>query len=241
MPIDKLCESLTDPTSSISRVAGIGLFFTRDGQDTPSVVQQLLRRLHSLPEYTVFVRVRIVDVPFVSAYDKTASAIPADVVMEALGQGMYRMVISYGYAQTNVFAKEVSYAIVAELARLELQPNKLSLLQDLLQHTIPPRFQELLDEHQQTNNQQPDQLIFSERDDLMRTTTTTTTTSIHDHRLSVTYFLGRETVVPAPESGFLHRVLLEAYNFLVRNSRDYAAYFRIPPKELIEIGVRIVL
>jgi hypothetical protein len=47
----------------------LGLFFTRAQKtDTPLIVCQLLHCLHVLPRHSVFVRIRVLNVPFVTAF-----------------------------------------------------------------------------------------------------------------------------------------------------------------------------
>jgi len=58
---------------------------------------------------------------------------------------------------------------------------------------------------------------------------------------SLTYYVGRETILPSPGSSFVRRFGLGLYNFLVKNSRDLSSYLHIPDSELVEVGIRISL
>jgi hypothetical protein len=60
-------------------------------------------------------------------------------------------------------------------------------------------------------------------------------------RHQLTYYVGRDMIVPKPDAPLLHRVFVRAYNLLVINSRDVASYYQIPTTELIEIGFRTVV
>jgi KUP system potassium uptake protein len=54
----------------------------------------------------------------------------------------------------------------------------------------------------------------------------------------VTFFLGRETVLPTKEAGMaLWRERLFA--FLTRNAQPATAFFGIPPSRVVEIGAQI--
>jgi len=55
---------------------------------------------------------------------------------------------------------------------------------------------------------------------------------------TVTYFVGRDSVVAKKGSGRLHRFLVRSYNFLAQNSRDFASFYHIPPNDLIELGYK---
>jgi KUP system potassium uptake protein len=60
-----------------------------------------------------------------------------------------------------------------------------------------------------------------------------------DHSLEyVTFFLGRDTVLPTKEAGMaLWRERLFA--FLTRNAQPATAFFGIPPSRVVEIGAQI--
>ena len=51
-----------------------------------------------------------------------------------------------------------------------------------------------------------------------------------------TYFLGRETLVLSPQ-GELPRWRARLFALMSRNARNAAAFFRLPPNRVIEVGV----
>ena len=53
---------------------------------------------------------------------------------------------------------------------------------------------------------------------------------------NVTYFIGRETVVPREDGKGLPRVVQSTFAFLLRNSSEAIQYFRLPRDMVIEIG-----
>ncbi len=57
---------------------------------------------------------------------------------------------------------------------------------------------------------------------------------------TVTYCLGRETFL-ATSAGSMGKVSETLFAFLVRNARSATAHFRIPPEQVIEIGLQIDL
>lgn len=57
---------------------------------------------------------------------------------------------------------------------------------------------------------------------------------------TVTYFLGRETMLAGPE-GQMGEVEESIFAFLTRNSRPATAHFKLPPGQVIEIGMQIDL
>ena len=53
---------------------------------------------------------------------------------------------------------------------------------------------------------------------------------------NVTYFIGRETVVPREDRKGLPRLVEGTFAFLVRNSSEAIEYFRLPRDKVVEIG-----
>jgi KUP system potassium uptake protein len=53
---------------------------------------------------------------------------------------------------------------------------------------------------------------------------------------NVTYFIGRETVVPSDDGKGLPRLVEGAFAFLLRNSSEAIQYFRLPRDMVVEIG-----
>lgn len=58
--------------------------------------------------------------------------------------------------------------------------------------------------------------------------------------LETSYFLGRETIIPGPESG-MARWRQVLFVSIARNAGSVATYFRLPPNRVIELGTQIVL
>ena len=53
---------------------------------------------------------------------------------------------------------------------------------------------------------------------------------------NVTYFIGRETVVPREDGKGLPRLVESMFAFLHRNSSEAIDYFRLPQDMVVEIG-----
>jgi KUP system potassium uptake protein len=53
---------------------------------------------------------------------------------------------------------------------------------------------------------------------------------------NVTYFIGRETVVPREDGRGLPRLVQSVFTFLLRNSSEAIEYFRLPRDMVFEIG-----
>jgi KUP system potassium uptake protein len=53
---------------------------------------------------------------------------------------------------------------------------------------------------------------------------------------NVTYFIGREAVVPREDGKGLPRLVASAFSFLLRNSSEAIEYFRLPRDMVVEIG-----
>ena len=58
--------------------------------------------------------------------------------------------------------------------------------------------------------------------------------------MQTSYFLGRETVVPAtvPKLGFVRRAL---FLFMLRNAISATEFFQIPSDRVVELGVRVAI
>ena len=57
---------------------------------------------------------------------------------------------------------------------------------------------------------------------------------------SVSYFLGRETILATGKSG-MARWRKSLFVYLARNARPANAFFRIPPNRVIELGAQVEL
>jgi len=53
---------------------------------------------------------------------------------------------------------------------------------------------------------------------------------------NVTYFIGRETVVPREDRKGLPRVVESIFSFLLRNSSEAIEYFQLPRDMVVEVG-----
>jgi KUP system potassium uptake protein len=52
----------------------------------------------------------------------------------------------------------------------------------------------------------------------------------------VTYFIGRDTVVPREDRKGLPRLVESAFSFLLRNSSEAIEYYQLPRDKVVEIG-----
>jgi len=59
--------------------------------------------------------------------------------------------------------------------------------------------------------------------------------------METTYFLGRETLVPGKNGTGMQAWRERLFAFMSHNARPPAAYFRLPPNQVIEVGARIEL
>ncbi|WP_440027336.1 potassium transporter Kup [Chromobacterium amazonense] len=59
--------------------------------------------------------------------------------------------------------------------------------------------------------------------------------------LCTTYYLGRQTLVPAAGSSRFKRWLIGVFGVLRQNARSATLYFRLPPNRVVELGARIEL
>jgi KUP system potassium uptake protein len=53
---------------------------------------------------------------------------------------------------------------------------------------------------------------------------------------NVTYFVGRESVVPREDTRGLPRLVEGTFSFLLRNSSEAVEYYRLPKDMVFEIG-----
>jgi len=59
--------------------------------------------------------------------------------------------------------------------------------------------------------------------------------------METTYFLGRETLVPGRNGSGMRRWRKHLFAFMSHNARPPAAYFRLPPSQVIEVGAQVQL
>jgi len=118
MQLKELTEIIKEKASV--RVAGTSFFFTPEATTIPSVCKQLLRRLHVLPLRTIFLHIKIVDVPFVLPTYPYSTALD----LEDLGDGLYFACATYGYASGKIAADKIADDVLALIDRLEMEKRK---------------------------------------------------------------------------------------------------------------------
>ncbi len=81
---------------------------------------------------------------------------------------------------------------------------------------------------------------FMETPNIPRTLELLREQNIPFNAMQTSYFLGRETVVPAtvPKLGFIRRAL---FLFMLRNATSAIEFFQIPSDRVVELGVRIAI
>ncbi|GAA5264112.1 KUP system potassium uptake protein [Acidiphilium sp. MT5] len=81
---------------------------------------------------------------------------------------------------------------------------------------------------------------FMESPNIPRTLDLLREQNIPFNAMQTSYFLGRETVVPAtvPKLGFIRRAL---FLFMLRNATSAIEFFQIPSDRVVELGVRIAI
>jgi KUP system potassium uptake protein len=81
---------------------------------------------------------------------------------------------------------------------------------------------------------------FMETPNIPRTLELLRAQNIPFNAMQTSYFLGRETVVPAtlPKLGFIRRAL---FLFMLRNATSAIEFFQIPSDRVVELGVRIAI
>ncbi len=81
---------------------------------------------------------------------------------------------------------------------------------------------------------------FMETPNIPRTLDLLREQNIPFNAMQTSYFLGRETVVPAtvPKLGFIRRAL---FLFMLRNATSAIEFFQIPSDRVVELGVRIAI
>jgi len=193
------------------RVSGTGLFFSPDGGSIPPAVTQLINRLHTLPERTVFVYVRFVNAPFVRPNEGLFTSLE----FETKAKGVYKATANFGYAQEDIDATIIAKDILSELQRIEsdyVSPGGL----------VPEEGKELkafdapvLQAKKLTGSEIS---YFTSRDSIAAK-------KIHDNRVLQWW----------------HRFIVSLYMVLARNAPDFATFYHIPENELIEVGTRYLV
>ena len=59
--------------------------------------------------------------------------------------------------------------------------------------------------------------------------------------METTYFLSRETLIPSKRAHALASWRESLFSVMSRNARSAAAFFRLPPNRVVELGAQIEL
>ncbi len=81
---------------------------------------------------------------------------------------------------------------------------------------------------------------FMESPDVPKLLGQATTQGLPIDLRDVTYFLGRETILGLP-GGRMDRLEERYFGFLERNARDRGRFFKLPPQQVVELGVQVDL
>ncbi len=85
------------------RLPGLGVVMTAHGSGIPAVLMRMTRRFHVLHEYVFVLTANTEAAPFVEP--------EARLRVEPLGDGLFRVIVSYGYMEDPVIASAVLHAI----------------------------------------------------------------------------------------------------------------------------------
>lgn len=197
-------------STAMSKIKGLGIFFDKAGETTPTVFSQFALKLTALPDVIVFFHLRPLERPsvrFEERYSVSRLAIP----------NCYRIVVRFGYNDVIV-SNDLAAVIYQQLKTfLETQKNEHST------RTIqgpPPAEKESTSADASAT--------------LMSVMEVQQLDEAFDHK--VLYVVGKEQMKVKPGTSWIRATFLWAFLWMRENTRGKITDLRLPIDNLIEVG-----
>lgn len=194
---------------------GLGIFFDKAGETTPTVFSQFISKLTVIPEIMVFLHLRPLEVPTVGPEERYA--------VSRLGiPNCYRIVVRYGFNDVIV------------------TPNLAQIVYDELQHYLLLNAEKRpVSSLAEKGPEQRSQELESEDTKCRLESSEFTESSLAMDRAfkhKVLYVIGKEQMKIKPGTNYFRLVLLNVFLWIRENSRNKMANLNIPIDKLVEVG-----
>ncbi|KAF4555939.1 High affinity potassium transporter-like protein [Elsinoe fawcettii] len=197
-------------STPLSNVKGLGIFFDKAGETTPTVFSQFALKLTALPEVMIFFHLRPLERPFVSTEDRYSTsrlAIP----------NCYRVVVRHGYNDVVVSDDLASILYHQVRTFIESREGK-----DGGKGKTP---EEVADNDK---SQAPTPASSATADELARLD------QAYEHK--VLYVVGKELMKTKKGTSWFRAGVLWAFLWMRENTRGKMADLKLPADNLIEVG-----
>src|SRR5690242_2744011 len=234
----------------LSSMSGVGIFFDKEGNTTPIVFSQFVRKLVTAPEVMVFFHLRPVEkptVPLEERYNVTRLAIPNG----------YRLVVDYGY-KDEVFTPDLS-ALIYDQVRNHIVTRAADRKRESATTSAAKRRRSsgILKNSSISNDAFATQTDVSEKEDstslsverarnrsrqISSTSVATSSTAARLDALDrafkdeVLYIIGKEQMRVKDGTNIARSLLLKAFIVLRDNTRAKVQSLSVPIDKVIEVG-----
>ncbi|KAI9712807.1 MAG: hypothetical protein M1820_001429 [Bogoriella megaspora] len=204
---------------------GLGIFFDKAGETTPTVFSQFVLKLTAIPEVIVFFHLRPLETPSVPPENRhTVSrlAIP----------NCYRLVVRYGFNDEIISPNLAS--IIVEQVRRYLIDNQTGTQRRISTDSRDPVSREdHADSSAETSgasNVLSEKVVLDDQasDELAKLE------SAYAHK--VLYIVGKEQMKIKEQSNYARKALLWIFLWIRENTRNKIANLRVPTDKVIEVG-----
>lgn len=197
-------------STAMSKIKGLGIFFDKAGETTPTVFSQFALKLTALPDVIVFFHLRPLERPsvrFEERYSVSRLAIP----------NCYRIVVRFGYNDIIV-SNDLAAVIYQQLKTfLETQKNEHSTR--TIQEPPPAEKESASADASAT---------------LMSVMEVQQLYEAFDHK--VLYVVGKEQMKVKPGTSWIRAIFLSAFLWMRENTRGKITDLQLPIDNLIEVG-----
>lgn len=197
----------------VSFTPGLGIFFDKAGETTPTVFSQFLLKLTSLPEVTVFFHLRPLEQHSIAAENRfTVSrlAIP----------NCYRLVVRYGY-NDEIITPNLASVIVDQVRKYLMSRSA----------SVP-----LGEEDEEKDSVTPDSSTAEGSRDARGFVGSEIANLEAAYSHKVLYIVGKEQMKIKPDTALVRKTLLHVFLWIRDNTRNKMANLRLPIDKLIEVG-----
>jgi KUP system potassium uptake protein len=234
---------------NLSAMEGLGIFFDKDGDTTPIVFSQFIRKLATTPEVIVFFHLRpqqTPSVPFEDRYRVTRLAIP----------NCYRLVVHHGYkdevitpdlaaliydkVRSHIVTRAADRKREAGTTTAAKQKRSSGILKNPVSPTeisVPQTDASDIGEQASSSRQAPQRGRQISNTSLMTGSTAARLEALdRAFKHEVLYIIGKEQMRVKPGTNFVRSLLLKTFLFLRDNTRAKVASLSVPIDKAIEVG-----
>ncbi|KAI9653066.1 MAG: hypothetical protein M1821_007717 [Bathelium mastoideum] len=231
---DKIYLNESFGGGELSAIKGLGIFFDKAGDMVPSVYEHFLQKFEAHHEVVVFLHMRALSVPHVSADERIS-------VTGTSLSNCYRLIVRHGY-NDHVVTPDLGRLIYQELRKAVIRAGAKVSASSSPRSDASPANSSSAEEQTETI------AVKGSGSDAIQTTLSPTQANIDAqvarrlaaldsaYSTQVVYMVGKEQLRIMPSNNFFKRAVLGLFVGLREITRAKVSSLRVPVDKLVEVG-----